>query len=111
MFIIVVSLAGYGSILFGIAIGMLAPSEKASGVLSLPIIFLYITPILFTDSNNVIIKKIVSILPANNMISLLAPEALSNNANSTFLSILYLVMWIVFGLIFFIVIYRKKKLQ
>jgi len=59
----------------------------------------------------VISRKIVSILPANNMLSLLVPEALSNNANSIFLSILYLVMWIVFGLIFFIVIYRKKKLK
>ncbi|MCM1989064.1 ABC transporter permease [Oceanirhabdus seepicola] len=111
MYIIIVSLAGYGSILFGIAIGMLAPSEKASGVLSLPAVFIYLAPIFFTDTNNVIIKKIVSILPAYSMESILLPEALSNNANSIFLSILYLVMWLVFGFIFFIVIYRKKKLK
>jgi len=111
MFFIVVSLGGYGAILFGIAIGMLAQSEKASGVLSIPLLFLYIVPILFTESDNVITRNIISILPANNMISLLVPEALSNNANSILLSILYLVMWIVFGLIFFIVIYRKKKLK
>ncbi|WBW96446.1 ABC transporter permease [Oceanirhabdus sp. W0125-5] len=111
MFIIVVSLAGYGSILFGITIGMLAPSEKASSVLSLPIVFLYLIPIFFIESGNVLIKKITSVLPHHNIISILMPEMLSNNANSIFLSILYLVLWIVFGLILFIVIYRKKKIQ
>jgi len=111
MFIIVVSLASYGSILFGIAIGMLAPSEKASGVLSLPAFFMYLIPILFIETNNVIIKKILNLLPTFNMINLLVPEVLSNNASSVFLSILNLVLWIVFGLIFFIVIFRKKKLK
>ncbi|WBW96443.1 ABC transporter permease [Oceanirhabdus sp. W0125-5] len=108
-FLIVVSLAGFSCILFGIGIGILAPNEKTSGILSLPVIFIYLIPVIFTDSDNVLIRKIVSIFPAHNIVSILIPEIVSKNANSILFNILNLVMWIAIGLIFFIVIYRKKN--
>ncbi|MCL1796373.1 MAG: ABC transporter permease [Clostridia bacterium] len=103
-FLLITTLTTLCLMLLGAVVGILSPNQMTTGILGTPLTLIMLMPPIFGQINEAI-GKIARFVPTNAMIELLLSE------DDRWFHFAVLAGWIVIGILAFVVVYRRKRLD